>query len=702
MQQRPLPVDKGCYPEIIRILNEECTEIERALELRRMCLEDLFFLLVYAMGRVDANHDWLFARCREVQAEPDNMLDLWSREFYKSTIITFALTIQNILNNPDITIGIFSHTRPIAKSFLRQIKREFELNDNLKRWFPDILYDNPSKQAIKWSEDDGIIVKRSSNPKEGTVEAYGVVDGQPTAKHYSLLVYDDIVTRESVNTPDMIEKTTDALALSFNLGAQGGKRRFIGTRYHFADTYKTIMDRGTATSRIYAATDDGTMLGNPVFLTQEQLDTKRRDMGPFVYACFTGETKIIMSSGKQKTISNIVIGEEVFGYTFPDKKNARVGVVRSKVVAIQTKKKAVSRFTFASGRDIICTPDHKFYTGRRGAELGGKDSHKTYLPIEKIKQAISLYDPRNINKAYDKLSAAWLAGLFDGEGSVSANTIYPTRFLGKMGKDKVVKIENLGEKTVYNIQTETGNYIAEGYAVKNCQMLQNPVADGSQGFNRNWLNRYSGEKIQSANWYLLVDAANGKRKNNDYTSIWAVGLGMDGNYYAIPEVRDRLNLTERTNKVIELHRKYRPVEVRYEKYGMMADVEYILAAQDRINYRFQIIEVGGAMPKIDRIKRLIPLFETGKIFIPHIYTVTDYEGKARDNVHAFVEEEYSAFPVSLHDDMLDAMARICETKGRKNGHDGSIDLVLQWPDKQKPRRQSNRSSHTPQDAIIGY
>jgi hypothetical protein len=63
-------------------------------------------------------------------------LDLWAREHYKSTVITFALTIQDILNDPEITVGIFSHTRPIAKAFLRQIKQEFETNEDLKAGFP--------------------------------------------------------------------------------------------------------------------------------------------------------------------------------------------------------------------------------------------------------------------------------------------------------------------------------------------------------------------------------------------------------------------------------------------------------------------------------------------------------------------------------------------------------------------------------------
>lgn len=62
-------------------------------------------------------------------------------------------------------------------------------------------------------------MRRKSNPKESTVEAWGLVDGQPTGKHFKLLIYDDVVTLESVTSPEMIAKVTNAWALSLNLGA---------------------------------------------------------------------------------------------------------------------------------------------------------------------------------------------------------------------------------------------------------------------------------------------------------------------------------------------------------------------------------------------------------------------------------------------------------------------------------------------------
>lgn len=456
-------------------------QAQNGTDFKALCLGDLFFLLVHGMRRKDLNNDWCFARCREVQMYPDGYLDLWAREHYKSTIITVGLTIQNVLADPGITVGIFSHTRPIAKAFLRQIKREFETNQVLQNLFPHIC--PPSNGEMRtWSEDGGLIVKRENNPKEATIEAWGLVDGQPTGKHFSLLVYDDVVTRESVTTPEMITKVTDAWALSLNLGAHGGKRRHIGTRYHFNDTYKTIMERESAVPRIYAATRDGHPDGEPVFLSRERLADKRRDMGPYVFGC---------------------------------------------------------------------------------------------------------------------------------------------------------------------------------------QMLQNPVADSVMGFKKEWLRYGAVQENQRLphhdhNLYMLVDPAGSKKAKSDYSVFMVIGLGPDRNYYLIDGVRDRLNLTERAATLLRLHRLYQPLAVGYERYGMQADIEHVKTVQDTTNYRFPIIELGGSMPKNDRIRRLIPIFEQGRFFVPSVLLFKDSEHKHRDFVQEFVNDEYMAFPVSGHDDMLDCMSRIVE------------------------------------------
>lgn len=272
---------------------------------RYLSLCDRYYLLVRTLKRVDAVHPWLYARCREVEAAPDGYLDLWAREHYKSTIITFAGIIQEVLNNPNVTIGLFSHTKPIAKAFLRQIQKEFELNEELKLLFSDILYQNPAKQSTSWSLDNGIVVKRTANPKEATIEAHGLVDGQPTSKHFSLLVYDDVVTVESVSTSEQIQKTTSAWELSDNLGAIGGRKWHIGTRYSYADTYQTIMDRGVCKVRVYPATDNGKIDGVPVLFTPPTWDDKVRTQGEATIACQMLQDPL---SGQQRMfdVSNIL------------------------------------------------------------------------------------------------------------------------------------------------------------------------------------------------------------------------------------------------------------------------------------------------------------------------------------------------------------------------------------------------------------
>ncbi len=234
---------------------------------RALCLTDRFYLLVKVCGRTDMLHEWIYARCREVEKAPDGYIDLWAREHYKSTIITFGGIMQRILQDPEITVCIFSHVGAIAAGFLRQIKTEFEMNEVLKAAFPDVLYANPAKQAKQWSVEGGITVKRKGNPAAATLEASGLVDGQPVSKHYKLRVYDDVVTDKSVNTPEQINKTTDAYSLSQSLGQVGGTEWMIGTRYSYADTYEWILNRGALKERIYPATIDGQRDGALVLFT---------------------------------------------------------------------------------------------------------------------------------------------------------------------------------------------------------------------------------------------------------------------------------------------------------------------------------------------------------------------------------------------------------------------------------------------------
>jgi predicted phage terminase large subunit-like protein len=261
---------------------------EFVLKARELCRTDLFFLLYFALGIKDVNHPWIVDRINEVQDDHDETLDLWSREHFKSTILTFGLVVQEILNNPEERIGIFSHTRMISKAFLRRIKLTFETNLFLLFLFPDVLYRDAKSESPKWSEDEGIIVKRKGTYLESTIEAWGLVDAMPTSRHYTIRVYDDVVTKDSVSTPEQIKKTDEAFRLSEFLGARGGKVRVIGTRYHFADQYAKMKASGAwkIRERKGVTIEGGKEVS--VFLTEKELqDFKKRvcSGNTYVYNC---------------------------------------------------------------------------------------------------------------------------------------------------------------------------------------------------------------------------------------------------------------------------------------------------------------------------------------------------------------------------------------------------------------------------------
>lgn len=162
------------------------------------------------------------------------------------------------------------------------------------------------------------------------------------------------------------------------------------------------------------------------------------------------------------------------------------------------------------------------------------------------------------------------------------------------------------------------------------------------------------------NKYILVDPASKKKKSNDYTVMLVIGLAQDNNFYLIDAVRDRLNLSQRAKKLFDLYREYSPLNVGYEEYGAQADIEHMQFVMEQENFRFNITPLGGSVAKEDRIKRLVPVFEQSRMWIPKKLNFINYEGRSLDFVQLFINDEYLAFPVGVHDDMMDCMARILE------------------------------------------
>lgn len=276
-----------------RIEAKEYTAIQAYRQLMR---EDLWFWVYFVMGVKIANHPFIVKACRDVQDGPSSdTLDLWAREHLKTTVITIAETGYDIVRSHgqfapvknEERIGIFSYSRNAALDFFHAIKRLFEQSSFLQQCFPDIFYVNPMHESDRWSDEFGLNVKRKGNYTEATVEACGLLDGMPTRKHFTKRTYDDIVTPDSVSTPEMMLKVEDRFAVSENLGTDGGRKRVVGTIYDHNDLLSKLRvskyPDGTNEYhvRVKPATEGGEVMGKAVFQSEETLRKKRQNLRVF-------------------------------------------------------------------------------------------------------------------------------------------------------------------------------------------------------------------------------------------------------------------------------------------------------------------------------------------------------------------------------------------------------------------------------------
>lgn len=272
--------NKEQYIELIKELGR-LQEEERNKVIRQLCLTDIFFLAFFVLDQQFYFNDFAFNFCKKVSENP---WQLWlvARGHLKSLTITIAHNVQLILANPDIAIAIPSYNLKTAKSFVRQVKTILESNELLKELFPDVLYKNPANESPKWSEQEGLVVKRKTPRKEPTLMGFGLVDGQATGYHFDVLSFDDVVVPESVSSPEMISKTTERWQLADNIGMPTTLKKYCGTRYHYFDTYADVQ-KVTPTT-IIPATDNGELDGEPVFLSQEELDKKLKEQGRYIFS----------------------------------------------------------------------------------------------------------------------------------------------------------------------------------------------------------------------------------------------------------------------------------------------------------------------------------------------------------------------------------------------------------------------------------
>lgn len=233
-------VEKSDYQELV-------TEESKRLYLQEFFKKD-FSAFIYLLGYRDIGkfHTAQIKKLesqRFVESRPVRRLWLWSRGFFKTSLITEAHTLWLIVNNPDIRVLIVSYSLEVAKKPLAAIRNNFMLNNDFRYFFKEFCPVANKDGKIEFGTSEQLTVpNRTKGLKEPTVMCAGV-GTNITGLHFDWMKIDDLVNRESVTNDTQIQASKDYYSLLRPIfdNPTCPREDVIGTIYHFNDLHSSIL-----------------------------------------------------------------------------------------------------------------------------------------------------------------------------------------------------------------------------------------------------------------------------------------------------------------------------------------------------------------------------------------------------------------------------------------------------------------------------
>lgn len=393
---------------------------DRKVLIREIAKHDLYFLAKIILG-----YHWLTSPvhsefARQIERERNLSLYLLPRGHCKTQIFTIADGIRQYLRQPTEPIAIVCDALKRSVKKLRSIRWHFEKNILFRSLFPDYTWESPYKQAPRWTDEE-FILPHHTGRQEPSFQAASL-DHQPTGLHFPVIKCDDIVTPETCTTREQMDKCRNGYGLMRSSILQtGGNIQIAGTIYDDGDLHCEMSKEGTGYN-VYRKPAIDPETGAALWPEQFDLDVLqglRRDplVGEYIFSCNPGYAPVWMVDGTFKAIGEIKPGDEVVGYVFGQGRKAHIK--RARVTEVNSRMAETVKLAMESGREVICTPDHQWYTGRFGTEIDRRYDvprvRPPYLPAKVGRRLMHVIDPPSGNK--QQREWAYLAGMIDGEGA---------------------------------------------------------------------------------------------------------------------------------------------------------------------------------------------------------------------------------------------------------------------------------------------
>lgn len=262
--------------------SEEDKKIAREFIIK--CWESVEFFARNVLGKmleyeVPEFHKDLYYYCPRVS----RMVVAAPRGFAKSTVCSVIYPIWVALTQNSFKhIMIVSASESLAVELLRKIKREFETNETLIKYFGDL-------RTEKWSETH-IVVKNLDGGSGFTITAKGA-GAQIRGFRPDCMILDDIETDEGVESEEQRSKLKDWLFKSaLNTLLPHGQLIMVGTILSPLSLLSELLETQKDWNRIkYMAYKDAVEKEGyelwPSLWPHEAMQKRKREIGSFSFAC---------------------------------------------------------------------------------------------------------------------------------------------------------------------------------------------------------------------------------------------------------------------------------------------------------------------------------------------------------------------------------------------------------------------------------
>ena len=264
-------------------------------EVRSACRRSLFATARILCGFNDLSLNLHLKLCNIIEENVAKfilrILVLLPRGHLKSSLLTIAMTIWAIINNPDVRILLVQASGKKSTDNMNIISNIL-LGSRFTHFFPEII---PEKRD-RWNRNE-IEVSRKANFPEATVSARGVTS-KIVGGHYDIMILDDVIDETIAESDTEMERVISWFQVCeplFVIPSQG-IQIILGTRWRADDLYQHILDTGEhfviesgahvdERSEKYGFNERGKPIWPERFPEEELTKIRRRTNNDWFYFC---------------------------------------------------------------------------------------------------------------------------------------------------------------------------------------------------------------------------------------------------------------------------------------------------------------------------------------------------------------------------------------------------------------------------------